>query len=158
MFKGIIALENNRGIGIGDKLAWPRAASDLKSFKKLTTGGNVIFGRKTFEGLGVKWLSNRNIFVLSKKNLNNLKDSERTDINAKTFLINDLKDLPENDYWVAGGLSIYNLFLDKLDEFYVTYIKGSYKCDTFIESFEHKFTKSEILEENERFKIVKYVR
>ena len=49
----IVAYDTNRAIGRGGDLPWGRSLpADLAQFKRLTRGGNVIMGRKTFESIG----------------------------------------------------------------------------------------------------------
>ena len=46
----IVAMDQNRCIGIGDNLPW-YLPSDLSWFKAQTTGKTSIVGRKTFDSL-----------------------------------------------------------------------------------------------------------
>ena len=46
----IAAASTNNVIGLDNKLIW-NIPKDLKRFKELTQGHNVIMGRKTFESL-----------------------------------------------------------------------------------------------------------
>ena len=48
MLSIIVAKAKNNVIGKENKLIW-HIPDDLKKFKKLTTGKNIIMGRKTFE-------------------------------------------------------------------------------------------------------------
>ena len=65
MLSIIVAIANNNVIGKDNKLIW-HLPEDLKRFKKLTTGHNIIMGRKTFESLG-KILPNRKHIVFTRK-------------------------------------------------------------------------------------------
>ena len=51
MLSIIVAKAKNNIIGKENKLIW-HIPDDLKRFKELTTGHNIIMGRKTFESLG----------------------------------------------------------------------------------------------------------
>ncbi len=134
MFKGIIAISNNRVIGNHNDLPWPRAKSDLKFFKDMTWGCNVIFGRRTFEGLGRMWLPKRQIYVLTTNNTFGWTKSEFTGKEgiSCTHIVRHPEDLPNADYWVAGGKAIYQLFLSQMSELYITYINGTYEGDVMI--------------------------
>ena len=48
MLSTIVAIANNNVIGKDNKLIW-HLPEDLKRFKQITTGKNIIMGRKTFE-------------------------------------------------------------------------------------------------------------
>lgn len=50
MLSIIVAKAKNNIIGKENKLIW-HLPDDLKRFKKLTTGHNIIMGRKTFESI-----------------------------------------------------------------------------------------------------------
>ncbi|MCB9819966.1 dihydrofolate reductase [Candidatus Nomurabacteria bacterium] len=64
----IVAMDKNNGIGAKGDLPWGRSLpDDLAHFKKLTTGGSVIMGRKTFESIGSKPLPNRENIVVSSR-------------------------------------------------------------------------------------------
>lgn len=60
----LAARSKNNIIGKNNTLPW-RLPSDMKRFKKLTSGGIIIMGRKTFESLGSVPLPNRQNIVLS---------------------------------------------------------------------------------------------
>lgn len=55
--------EGNRVIGNQGKLPW-NLPEDLQNFKRLTTGGTIVMGRKTYESIG-RPLPNRRNIVLS---------------------------------------------------------------------------------------------
>lgn len=61
----VVAISENHAIGKDNQLPW-HISADLQHFKRLTAGGVVIMGRKTFESMGSKPLPNRiNIVVTS---------------------------------------------------------------------------------------------
>lgn len=63
----IAAMADNRAIGHNGKLPWNNP-EDLGNFKRLTTGGAIIMGRKTFESIG-RPLPNRRNIVLSSQDM-----------------------------------------------------------------------------------------
>jgi len=141
-FTGIIALAKNRVIGVDNKLPW-HYKEDLRFFKEKTLNGHVIMGRKTWEGMGVPHLRNRTLWVLTKENTYGwiqLFDDRR---GASTNLVTRLEDLPDLEYWVAGGLAVYQSLMPRIDEFFVTYLNQEYEGDTVMPSFEEKFANTE---------------
>ena len=60
----IVAVAKNGVIGDGADIPW-RLSTDLKFFKKTTTGHHVIMGRKTFASMG-RPLPNRTNIVLTR--------------------------------------------------------------------------------------------
>lgn len=63
----IAAMADNRIIGKDGKLPWNNP-EDLANFKRLTTGGTIVMGRKTYESIG-RPLPNRRNIVLSSTSL-----------------------------------------------------------------------------------------
>ena len=107
MLSIIVAIAKNNVIGKDNKLIW-HLPEDLKRFKRLTTGHNIIMGRKTFESLG-RVLPNRKHIVLC----NDMK----LDINDENVEIVDSIDKlkqyeeAEEENFVIGGATIYKLLL-----------------------------------------------
>jgi len=60
----VVAVAENDVIGRGNQLPW-RLPADLRRFKALTLGGNVLMGRKTYESIG-RALPGRTNLVLSR--------------------------------------------------------------------------------------------
>ena len=89
MLSIIVAVAKNNVIGKDNKLIW-HLPEDLKRFKKLTTGHNIIMGRKTFESLG-RVLPNRKHIVLCNDMKLNIEDENVRVIDG----IDKLKDYEE---------------------------------------------------------------
>ena len=93
-------------IGIGERIPW-HVPSDLKRFRRLTTGSNMVVGRKTYETFPNRTLPNRKIFVLSSDQNYPLSDPINHHNISSIEFFTDFKD----DLYIAGGSSIYFLFL-----------------------------------------------
>jgi dihydrofolate reductase len=61
----IVAVSPERVIGVGGKIPWHYPA-DLKRFKRLTMGGTIIMGRRTWESIGSKPLPGRRNVVITR--------------------------------------------------------------------------------------------
>src|SRR3954453_13745644 len=63
----VVAKSRNRVIGRDGRLPWHLPA-DLRRFRELTSGANVVMGRRTYESLPEKFrpLPNRRNLVLSR--------------------------------------------------------------------------------------------
>ena len=93
-------------------------ATDLKNFKEKTNGHALIMGRKTFESLGSKALSNRKMIVISNMDVEDFKKQK------DCLLARSLKgalDIAENDLkseiaWVIGGGNIIREAMSLCDE------------------------------------------
>lgn len=119
MKAAVVAIDKNNGIGADNDLLWQRdLPADLAHFKKLTTGGSIIMGRKTFESIGRPLPSRENIVV------------SRTPTGVPGVLTaNSLEAayaLARNPIFVLGGGQIYAESLDDMDKLYVTEVDADF--------------------------------
>ena len=133
MISAIVAVDNNWGIGYnGDLLL--SIPDDLKRFKAITTGHNVVMGKNTWESLPKKPLPNRiNIVIDYRDTIDYLDD----------YIIGNLEDIsnmiklsiekdPNIEFFIIGGGSIYKQLLPLCDRVYVTKIYHTFEnVDTF---------------------------
>lgn len=131
MIKLIACIGKNNELGYQNKLIW-HLKDDMNFFKETTTNHIVVMGRKTYESIGRK-LPNRENIIISKQNIDDIKVIKDP---------NEIYKIKE-DVFIIGGESIYNLFIDKADEIYLTKIDDSAKADTYFPKFdENKYDKS----------------
>ena len=146
MIKLIAACSTNRVIGNNNSLIW-NIPDDLKRFKKLTTGHNILMGRKTFESIG-KALPNRRNIILSR-NLN---------FNADNCLvynnIEEVLSLYKNDLIVIGGEEIYKQTIKYASILELTLIHKEYEGDAFFPVIPSLF--KEINREDSIFNNIEY--
>ena len=157
-FKGIVCMSANRVIGLDNKIPW-NIPEEMQFFKKITLGGNLIMGRKTYESIKRTCLPFRDIYTLTNFNKYGWTKSEFNFKEGKscTYIINNLNDLPEKDIWVCGGLSIYNLLKNNLSELYISTIKGVFEGDTVLPNgFEDGFCKKELILDEKNFFVTRY--
>lgn len=122
----IVAMAQNRAIGKDNRLLW-HIPTDLKRFKKLTSGHAVIMGKKTYESLPVRPLPNRTNIVLTDH------PEERIDGCVMAYSLEDaVAKCPENDEsFVIGGGSVYRQFMPLAGKLYITLVHRDYVADTF---------------------------
>jgi len=126
MISIIVAIADNYAIGRNNDLLW-HIPEDMKRFKKLTTGHTVIMGKKTYESLPRKPLSNRiNIVVTDEP-----KDNFDQCIMAISIEDALNKSDPSDENFVIGGASIYGQFLPFSDRMYITWVHKSFDADVF---------------------------
>jgi dihydrofolate reductase len=101
-------------------LIW-RISADLKRFKKITMGGTLIMGRKTFESIG-KPLPGRVNIVLTK-NKHYRQAGIWTVRSADEAL--SLADCLGREVFVIGGSSIYKIFWNNAERLYLTEIEAN---------------------------------
>lgn len=117
----IVAMSQNRAIGKDNQLPW-HISEDLKHFKKHTSGGIVIMGRKTFESMGAKPLPNRTNFVITT-NLDYQVDDDTVIVmhnldDALTQASSLAHGKGLQTIWVIGGEKVFQqalLFSDRLE-------------------------------------------
>ena len=128
MISAIVAVDSNWGIGFnGDLLE--HIPEDLKYFKQLTTGHNVIMGRKTWNSLPIKPLPNRGNYIISSL------EPRIIDKHTIRFQMEDAMsylNYTQDDVFVIGGGQIYKELLPYCDRVYVTKIfKDHDQVDTY---------------------------
>lgn len=151
MINLIVCRDNNNGIGKDNKLLY-HISEDLKRFKELTTGKNILMGRKTFESLGCKPLPNRKNFIATNnfKKIIDMLESKKIEFDLNSpicssdTLIEDTINIYINnskeEIFIIGGQSIYELFLPYTDKIYLTQVDDNSKeADTFFNFDKSKF-------------------
>ncbi len=126
----IVAAAENDVIGKSNRLIW-RLSADLKRFKMLTAGHTVLMGRKTFESIGKALPGRRNVVIS--------RDTSFVASGCETVAsIEEAMALVKGDdeVFIIGGGTIYNLFWNKADKLYLTRVHVRVEGDTFIPSID----------------------
>lgn len=136
----IAAFDNNKGVGIDNKLPW-NSPVDLLRFKSLTDSYPIIMGRNTFESLpGI--LPNRTHTVLTKsvewKDKINKTHPEIVVALNWNELYNWINEFSPRKIFFIGGPAIWKKGLELSHVLYITKIKGNYKVDTYFPDFNEK--------------------
>ncbi|MDO5374800.1 MAG: dihydrofolate reductase [Staphylococcus rostri] len=118
----LVAHDQNRGIGFNNQLPW-HLPNDLKHVKQLTTGHTLVMGRATYESIG-KPLPNRRNVVLTR---NPEFQAEGVDV---IHSLDDISKL-EGYVFIFGGQTLFESFIDKVDDMYITVIQDTFQADTF---------------------------
>lgn len=126
----VVAVAENNIIGHAGQLPW-HISSDLKMFKKLTTGGTVIMGRKSFESIG-KPLPNRvNIVVTRQKDF---PDDKVIVASSVEEAISKANALNQEEAFIIGGAEIFRSSYNYWDKIYFSRVLLKPDGDTsFIE-------------------------
>ncbi|MFP4118399.1 MAG: dihydrofolate reductase [Candidatus Woesearchaeota archaeon] len=159
--KLIVAMARNCVIGNEGGMPW-KIPKDMKRFRELTSGTNVIMGRKTYESIPERYrpLPGRTNIVLSK--------SYTTDEDILVFDdLNKVLDFVKGkESYVIGGESIYRQTLPYANVIEMTRLEREVEGDTYfpsIDSHEWTLSRLEYDEEQvddilERFSFETYVR
>lgn len=109
--RGMIAREDFNGI------LW-KCRSDMKRFKKETSGHNIIMGRTTFDSIGIALPKRVNIVLTRNATWDAPEGVKIAHSKAAALAQCD----PEKDIFIIGGAEIYSLFEDVTTEVHFTEI------------------------------------
>jgi dihydrofolate reductase len=121
----IVAIAKNDAIGKNNQLLC-HLPDDLKRFKRITTGHQVIMGKRTFISLPNGLLPNRTNVVISDEKNDNFKGC------ITVYSIDEaLSFCSEEESFVIGGGMIYRQFLPLSNKLYLTILDEDFDGDTF---------------------------
>jgi len=126
----IAVVSDNDVIGRNNRLPW-RQSTDLKRFKKLTTGHHLLMGRKTYESLEFP-LPGRTIIVVTRDR--NFRADGVLTANSIDRAI-DLARL-DNEIFIGGGAQIYEQSIHLADRMYLTRVHAEVEGDAFFPEFD----------------------
>ncbi len=132
----IAAISENNALGKDNQLLW-HLPDDFKRFKKVTTGHNVIMGRKTFQSLGNKALPKRTNIIITRQRSYDASCIILADSLRKALRI------AENDKnpYILGGGSIYKEAINLADRLDLTIVHHTFEADTFFPEIDPKIWK-----------------
>jgi dihydrofolate reductase len=122
----IVAIAENFAIGRNNQLLW-HIPADLKRFKKITGGHQVIMGKLTYESLPIRPLPNRKNIVITDK------PGETFEGCTTVYSIEEALNLchEQEESFIIGGGSIYRQFLPFCNKLYLTLVHKDFEADTF---------------------------
>ncbi len=128
MFKIIACVGKNLELGRKNDLVF-HIPEDMKYFRETTTGKPVIMGGNTFRSLPGALKGRRNV-VLSRSD----------DFPAEVEVSHSLEDIlaefkDEDEVFVIGGASIYQMFLPYAKKLYLTEVDSEVEADVFFPEF-----------------------
>jgi len=146
----IVAASTNNIIGKDNKLIW-HLPDDLKRFKKLTSGHNIIMGRKTFDSFPGLLPRRKHIIITRSKE--NSSSKMVVYVNSIEEAIEASKE--DSNPFVIGGGEIYKMAMDYCNKIEITRINSYFDGDTsfpLIDSnkWEKKFDEFHDIDENHK--------
>ena len=129
----IVAMTRRGIIGRNGDLPW-RLSSDLRRFKKLTMGGTLIMGRKTYDSIGKPLPGRRTIVITQQRHWRpppvdgHPVPDDAVRVAHDRDHVRSLLSGPRN--FVVGGASIYELFADHCDRLWITWVLADLEGDT----------------------------
>jgi dihydrofolate reductase len=135
LLSAIVALSQNRVIGINNQLPW-RLPADLQRFKAITMGHPIVMGRKTFASIGRPLPGRLNIIVTR---------NETFATPPGCLVLHDLAWLGHYDQpffantdevFIIGGAELYAASLPFLDRLYLTVVQKEFAGDAYFPAFD----------------------
>lgn len=118
-----------RGIGINDSLPW-NIPNEIQHFKNVTSGKKILMGFNTYATIG----------GILKNRLNYVLVSNKTTVIKNAIMVHDYKKIVEqyadnsdDDIYVIGGKSVFELFAQYADFLIVSLIPGEFNCNVKID-------------------------
>lgn len=121
----IVAMSENRVIGINNQLPWHLPA-DLQHFKSITMGKPILMGRKTFDSIGRPLPGRQNIVVTRDPNFS---PEQVTVAHSPEAALTAASD--HDEVMVIGGASFYAQMLPQASRLYLTVVHQSIEGDAY---------------------------
>lgn len=129
----IVAVSDNQGIGLNNKLPWAHIKADMAWFKKHTEGQVVVMGSKTYDSLPETFrpLPKRTNVVLTRGRARDAHLHLQGD--PQNMLFNLASIYPDQDVFIIGGENIYRQFMPMVDRVIVTRVHQVVEADAFLD-------------------------
>ncbi len=127
----IAATGKNNELGKDNQLIW-RLSTDLKRFKKLTTGHAIIMGRKTYASMN-RALPNRTNIIITR---NPSFSAEGCIVVPSLEAALEVAKKEDASPFIIGGGEIYRLALPIADVLEITEVHHGFEADTFFPEIE----------------------
>lgn len=125
----IVNVDNNWAIGNRNKLL-VSIPNDMRHFREETTGKVVVLGRKTLETFPQgQPLKNRTNIILSRNR--NYQVRGAAVVHSLEELLEELKRYNDEDIYVIGGASVYQMLLPYCNVAHVTKTSHEYEADAY---------------------------
>lgn len=127
----IVAVADNYGIGLDNKLPWAHNVEDMRWFKAQTKGKPVVMGSSTWDSLPIKPLPDRINVVLSSRlgvpGADMVWNIDTGDIHQA------LKEtFGDREVVIIGGAKVYEAMMPWVDRIYLTRIRQIVEADTYL--------------------------
>lgn len=130
--KAIFHADREWGIGKKNDLMFSLPL-DMKFFRETTKDKIIVMGRNTLNSFpNGKPLKNRVNIVLSSKKV----DEDVIAVHNSDELFEELNKYPEDDVYVIGGASVYNMLMPYCSEVLVTKVDAVGGADAFFENLD----------------------
>ncbi len=122
----VVAMTPTGVIGRDGDMPW-RLSSDLRRFKKMTMGGTLLMGRRTYDSIGRPLPGRRTIVITRNADWSADGVDRASSPEAAVEMIGD------NRGFVVGGAEIYRLLLPQCQYLWLTRVWSSVEGDTVLD-------------------------
>lgn len=133
ILSSIAAVASNRVIGSDNDIPW-RLSTDLKYFKKMTTGRHIIMGRNSFLSLGKPLPNRTNIIVTTDPYF---IASNCIVVHSIPEAIDIAQSRGETEAFITGGGMIYEQTMDIIDRLYITEVDAEPEGDVYFPEIDY---------------------
>ena len=126
----ILAAATNGVIGLEGQLPW-RLRTDVRRFRRLTTGHHVVMGRRTWEEIGCRPLPGRRCVVLSRRAGFEAPGAEVQ--RSLEAAIKAAREAGEEEFFVIGGAGLFSAAFRLADRVYLTRVLAEVEGDTAVD-------------------------
>ena len=127
----IVAMDASGAIGVGGRLPW-RIPEDLRRFRRLTMGGTLIMGRKTYQSLKTPLEGRRTVVLTRDPGFRAVGEVQVCHSVADALgCASPTAEGLRREVFVVGGAEVYAAFLGRADRLYLTAVEGTFEGDTF---------------------------
>lgn len=126
----LVAMAENRVIGRDGDLPW-HLPTDLKRFKRLTTGHAIVMGRRTWESIGRPLPKRRSIVVSRRPGYEAAGAEVASGLEEALALAAD-----DDEVFVIGGAELFAAALDRADRLYLTRVHAEVEGDVRMPPFD----------------------
>ncbi len=134
----IVAMAQNRVIGINNKLPW-YLPEDLRYFKAITMGKAIIMGRKTHDSIG-KPLPGRTNIIITRDTGYSVQGC--TVVHSLDEALAQAENVGiisgQDEAIVIGGEQVYQLALPRADRLYLTRVHADIRGDALFPEFDSR--------------------
>ena len=146
IISSIVAVAENGVIGSDNDIPW-RLSTDLKYFKKKTTGHHIIMGRKSFLSIG-KPLPNRTNVIVTRDPY--FIANNCVVVHSIPEALEIAKSRGETEAFITGGGMIYEQTIELVDRLYITEVNAQPEGDVYFPEID--FSQWKLMSEDHRQK------
>lgn len=129
----VVAMTPTGVIGLDGDMPW-RLSSDLRRFKKLTMGGTLLMGRRTYDSIGRPLPGRKTIVITRNPEWSTVLSAEDGELvqqaSSPEQALTLLAAHQTTGGFVVGGAQIYDLLLPHCSDLYLTRVWSEVVGDT----------------------------